>query len=190
MDAEVVRLRRLLDDLSGLYDQGSGSHRLNLKPTALTGWLRTMLGPWREEALIQGLEWSAVVPTDLPTVSIDPDRMGQALSNLLSNAIKFTPAGGEVTVRAGATADQVWVAVRDTGAGMSAEELSHLYTPYYRGGSGRRFAQGMGLGLTICRDLVQAHGGRIEVESAPDKGSTFTVWLPIAPPLPEDPSAT
>ena len=179
MDAEVVRLRRLLDDLAGLYDQVLGSHRLNVQPTALSEWLTTMLAPWREEALIQGLEWSAVVPRDLPTVSIDPDRMGQAISNLLSNAIKFTPAGGQVAVQAGATADHVWVMVRDTGTGMSAEELSHLYTPYYRGGSGRRFAQGMGLGLTISRDFVRAHGGRIEVESTPKKGSSFTVWLPI-----------
>jgi signal transduction histidine kinase len=177
MDGEVGRLRRLLDDLSGLYDQVLGSHRLNLRSTPLSEWLPALLAPWREEALSQGLEWSATVPRDLPTVSIDPDRMGQALANLLSNAIKFTPAGGRVSVNAGATADHVWVAVRDTGTGMSAEEISHLYTPYYRGGSGRRFAQGMGLGLTISRDLIQAHGGRIDVESTPKVGSCFTVWL-------------
>ena len=187
MDGEVMRLRRLLDDLAGLYDQVLGSHTLRLRSVALSEWLTTLLGPWREEAMIEGLEWQVAIPPDLPTLAVDPDRLGQALSNLLSNAIKFTPAGGQVSVTAWVNAGRVWVAVQDTGSGMTAEEQSHLYTPYYRSSSGRRFAQGMGLGLTIARDLVEAHGGKIEVQSAPQEGSCFTVWLPIVP-SPEAPT--
>ena len=105
--------------------------------------------------------------------------MAQVLGNLLSNAIKYTPPGGMVKISAGADAKNFWLKVSDSGAGIQAEEHEKIFLPFYRGDSGRRIKQGMGLGLTIAHDLVTAHGGQISVESTRGGGSEFTVTLPL-----------
>jgi len=178
MEAEVRRMRRLLDDLTHLYGQTLGPLELDRKPTALHPWLVQVVSPWREAARGKGLRWQADLPTDLPRLEIDPDRLAQALGNVVSNAIKYTPPGRGVTVSAGIEAGEVWIRVRDSGPGITPEEQVRIFMPFYRGSVGRRFPQGMGLGLSIARDLVTAHEGRIEVQSAPGAGSTFTIWLP------------
>jgi signal transduction histidine kinase len=101
---------------------------------------------------------------------------------LLDNAFKFTPPGGRVTVRAGAADESVWVAIADTGIGIAADELPNLFQEFYqgRGGHGAE-KRGMGLGLTISREIVQAHGGTIRVESAPGHGARFTFTIPQKP---------
>ena len=104
----------------------------------------------------------------------------------MSNAVKYTPAGGEVAISAGVEDANVWIRVRDTGIGIPSEEQARIFEPFYRGTTGRRFPQGMGLGLSIARDLLAAHGGRIEVESTPGVGSTFTLWLPMPLDYPTD----
>jgi signal transduction histidine kinase len=101
------------------------------------------------------------------------------LGNLISNAIKYTPKGGSVSVSAGVENNTLWVRVSDTGRGIDALELEHVFEPFYRSRSGRRFPQGLGLGLSIARDLVVAHNGRLEVQSIRGEGSHFTLWLPI-----------
>ena len=116
----------------------------------------------------------------MPTLVADPDRLGQAIGNLVSNAIKYTPEPGTVTVSAGGEQEMVWIRVSDSGRGISPEEQAQIFTPLYRGPTGVRFPQGMGLGLSIAHDLVVAHGGRIEVESEPGRGSHFTIWLPLS----------
>jgi two-component system sensor histidine kinase BaeS len=178
MEAEVRRMRHLLDDLTRLYDQTLGPLELERKPTALHPWLVQVLGPWREVAQDKELRWRTDLPADLPTLEIDPDRLAQALGNVVSNAIKYTLPGGEVGVSADTDGAEVWMRVRDSGPGITPEEQKRIFTPFYRGPAGRRFPQGMGLGLSIARDLVTAHGGRIEVQSTPGVGSTFTIWLP------------
>jgi signal transduction histidine kinase len=179
MDEEIAHLGRLLDDLARLREQLTGMLELARRPVAMNGWL-THLAATRGEAAHQtGLQWQLVIPSDLPTLEIDPDRLAQALGNLINNAIKYTPTGGVVSVEAGTEATQMYIRVSDTGPGIAAEELDRIFTPFYRGHTGRRFPQGMGLGLTIARDLVVAHGGRLQVESVPGRGSRFTVWLPI-----------
>jgi signal transduction histidine kinase len=102
------------------------------------------------------------------------------VGNLLSNAIKYTPAGGAVKVTASADEKTFWLKVHDTGAGIRADEQDKIFQPFYRGDTGRRIKQGMGLGLTIAHELVTAHGGQISVESTPGEGSEFTVMLPLA----------
>jgi two-component system sensor histidine kinase BaeS len=179
MESEIGRLRRLLADLAGLHDQVVGTLELARQTIDLEEWVANILGPWRQAAHDKGLEWQVTVPETLPTAEIDPDRLGQALGNLLSNAIKYTPPGGAVSVEAGAEAEAAWVKVRDTGPGISPEERERIFTPLYRGQSDRRFPQGMGLGLSIARDLAAAHGGRIEVDSTPGHGSEFTLWIPL-----------
>jgi signal transduction histidine kinase len=120
------------------------------------------------------------MPDDLAPVEADPRRLAQAIGNLVSNAIKFTPSGGKVTITAGQSDGEVWIRVSDTGPGMSEEELNRIFTPFYRSQRDRRFPQGMGLGLSIARDLAIAHGGRLEVDSTPGIGSRFTLWIPVA----------
>jgi signal transduction histidine kinase len=114
-------------------------------------------------------------------VRADPLRLDQVIGNLVSNAIKFTPDGGTVTIEAGESGSHVWVRVCDTGPGIPAEAQEKMFEPFVRGGQGRRFPQGMGLGLSIARELVEAHGGRLELESEAGFGSKFTVWLPRYP---------
>jgi two-component system sensor histidine kinase BaeS len=176
--AEVQRMQRLLDDLTHLYDQTLGPLELEPRPTALYPWLVQVFGPWREAAQDKEILWQADLPTDLPTLVIDPDRLAQAVGNVVSNAIKYTLPGGEVAVGAGIKDGEVWIRVRDSGPGIPPEEQGLIFTPFYRGTAGRRFPQGMGLGLSIARDLVVAHGGRVQVESTSAMGSTFTIWLP------------
>jgi signal transduction histidine kinase len=180
MDAEVVRLGRLLDDLAGLHDQVLGTLELNRQPTALGAWLARTLAPWRESALAKGLAWKATIPPDLPGAQVDPDRLGQVVGNLLSNAIKYTPPGGSVSVDAGTKGEEAWIRVSDTGPGISEEEQARIFAPFYRSQSGRRFPHGMGLGLNIAATLVAAHGGRLDLDSTPGQGSRFTVWLPLS----------
>lgn len=179
MDAELSHLQRLLDDVERLHDQVVGPLELDRRPVALAEWLHHMLAPWGAAAHEKGLRWEVALPSDLPTITVDSDRLAQALGNLLSNAIKYTPAGGIVSVGAGAEDDSIWIRVSDTGPGIALEDQDRIFAPFYRGDSARRFPQGMGLGLTIARDLAIAHGGRLELDSAPGQGSQFTLWLPL-----------
>ncbi len=178
MTGQIQLMRRLLDDLTRLYDQTLGPLELERKPVALGLWLAQELVTWREAAQHKGLRWQTDIPDDLPEVNMDAERIGQALGNIISNAIKYTPPGGEVTISAGEEEVEVWIRVRDTGVGIPPEEQARIFEPFYRGTTGRRFPQGMGLGLSIARDLLAAHGGRIEVASTLGVGSTFTLWLP------------
>jgi signal transduction histidine kinase len=182
MEDEIDRLRRLLDDLADLHDQVLGALELDRRTIALSEWLAHTLGPWREAAQEKGLRWQASIASALPVLEADPDRLGQVLGNLLSNAIKFTPSGGTVFVDAGAERGMAWIRVGDTGPGIAPEERERIFDPFYRSQPGRRFPQGMGLGLSIARDVVVAHGGRLELESTPGLGSRFTVYLPLSEP--------
>lgn len=180
MDGETARLQRLLDDLAELYDQVLGTLELNRRTIALSEWLPVELLPWQSAASAKSLHWQVEIPDNLPSLQADPDRLSQALGNLVSNALKFTSAGGTVSVRAGQGTGEVWVDVSDTGPGIPTGELEKIFIPFFRGDQGRRIVQGMGLGLTIARDILNAHRGRIEVESTPDKGSRFRMVLPAS----------
>ena len=179
IDEELRRLQRLLDDVAGLHDQVLGTLELNRQPVNVNEWLPHVLTAWREAAHKKGLHWGIVLPDNLPRVKLDPDRAAQAVGNLVSNAIKYTSRPGSVKIEAGTAGGRLFIRVNDTGPGMSREEQAHIFDPFYRGRSVRRFPQGMGLGLSIARDMVAAHGGQIEVDSAPGLGTHFTIWLPI-----------
>jgi signal transduction histidine kinase len=177
MDDQVERLSPLLDSLTDLHDQVLGTLELNLQPVALSEWLPRTVTPWREVAHDKGLHWQMEVAGSLPMVEVDADRLAQALGNLLSNAIKYTPEG-TITVKASVQDSGVAIVVGDTGIGVAPSEQDRIFEPFYRSSRDKRFPQGMGLGLSIARDLVLAHGGRLEVESAPGEGSRFTILLP------------
>jgi two-component system sensor histidine kinase BaeS len=122
------------------------------------------------------------VPADLPPVRADEDRIGQVLLNLVGNALQYTATGGQVRITAHRQGAEIQISVIDTGIGVSAEHLSLLFTRFYRVDKSRsRVGGGSGIGLTIAKHLVEAHGGRIWAESpGPGQGSTFTFTLPIA----------
>ena len=179
LDGETLRLQRLLEDLAGLHDQVLGSLELNRKPLKLQDWLLEIVSPWEAAAREKGLSWRLEVEQDLPEIELDPDRMAQALGNLLSNAVKFTPAGGQVAISVHRMEKELVMEVEDSGPGIPQGEQEKVFQPFYRGSQGRRIVQGMGLGLSIVRQVAEAHGGQIEVESQPGKGSCFRLRLPM-----------
>jgi len=178
MEDEINILRRLLDDLTGLYDQFVGSFLLEFQPVNLNKWLPNFFQTQREAANAKGVQWQINISDDLPVMEVDPIRLAQAIGNVVNNAIKFTPRGGTVSVESGVQASDMWIRIRDTGPGIPLEDQGLLFTPFFRGRSKTRFPQGMGLGLSIARELVMAHQGRLEFESIPGEGSCFTIWLP------------
>lgn len=179
MAAETDRLQPLLANLTELHDQVLGALELNFRPTRLSEWLACTIATWREAAHLKGLQWQETIPETLPVLEIDPDRLAQVLGNLVSNAIKYTGPGGLITVAAGTDQNQLWLRVSDTGLGISPEVMERIFEPFYRAQPGRRFPQGLGLGLTIAQDLITAHGGKLEVASEAGRGSQFTIWLPL-----------
>lgn len=129
------------------------------------------------------------IPEKPLAMELDSQRVGQVLRHLLNNAVKFTPRGGRISLALQAMEAGIRFEVRDTGIGISPEQLPHVFTKFYQADSSNTREQGgVGLGLAICRSYVEAHGGRIGVESEPQAGSCFWVELPAAPvtPLPEE----
>ena len=181
MDDETLRLQYLLDELANLYDKVTGRLELDRQPVETDTWLRSVLVPWRAAAEEKHLAWQEEFPSTLPAMTIDAQRMAQVLGNLASNAIKYTPPGGRLQFSATADERNFWLKVSDTGAGVQPDELEKIFLPFYRGETGRRIKQGLGLGLTIARELVIAHGGDLSVESAPGQGSQFTLRVPLTP---------
>ncbi len=177
IEMEIERMTPLLDELSQLHGQVEGNVHLDRRPTDMNAWLPPVLAPWRAAAIDKGLQWEAQIAPDLPTLDVDPGRLAQALSNLLSNAVKYTVAG-QVSVQATADGGRLLIAIADTGLGIAAEDMDHVFDPFYRSPQVTRYPYGLGLGLTIAHDLVRAHGGDIELESKVGEGSRFTVRLP------------
>jgi len=181
MEDEISILRRLLDDLTGLYDQFVGTFALAFQAINLSEWLPGLIRNQREAAQEKGLTWHSNIGADLPIIEVDPDRIAQAIGNLIDNALKFTHSGGEITFSAGFKGNEIWIRVQDTGSGIPIEDQEFVFTPFFLGRTDKRFPQGMGLGLSIASDLVTAHQGRLEFESVPGEGSCFTIWLPNPP---------
>jgi heavy metal sensor kinase len=136
-----------------------------------------LFGPSAED---KGVTLNCNVPERIRPVG-DNQMIQRMLSNLLDNAVKYTPAGGSVTVSVSETEMGVSISVRDTGAGISEDDLPHVFERFYRGDQSRSRA-GIGLGLSLARAIARAHGGEIAVTSEPNQGSTFTVVLPKAKP--------
>ncbi len=179
MEDEINILRRLLNDLTGLYDQVVGTFTLERRIINLNELLPTLVRSQREAAQAKGLNWISDIHSNIPVINVDPGRLAQAIGNLVDNAIKFTPPGGEITYSAGFQGSEIWIRVQDTGTGIPVEDQEYVFTTFFQSRAETRFPQGMGLGLSIAHDLVTAHKGRLEFESLPGEGSSFTIWLPI-----------
>jgi len=181
VEDEVKRMQPLLDDLAQLHGQVLGVRDLNLEPLDLSDWLPSTLLPWRAAAIDKGLAWTAEIPADLPTLELDQERMAQVIGNLLSNAIKYTPPGGKVAFSAEADGHEVRLCVSDDGPGIITQEQKSVFEPFFRSQQQRRFPQGLGLGLTIARDIVESHGGQLVLDADYGEGSRFIVKLPLEP---------
>jgi signal transduction histidine kinase len=180
MDLELGNLQRLLEDLAHLHDQVLGPLELNFKNIPPGEWLLTVLRPWEELARQKGISWFVSIPTVMPAVRVDPTRFSQIVGNLISNAIKYTPPRGQIEISAGVEDRMFWLQVSDTGSGIALDEQENVFKAFYRVHENNLSYEGMGLGLSIARDLVEAHHGWMTLTSEPGKGSRFTVFLPIA----------
>jgi two-component system sensor histidine kinase BaeS len=178
MESEVILLQHLLEDLAHL-EQGFSPHNLQLQTIQVSEWLPMILRTWNQAALDKKLIWEQAIPGSLPPATFDPERIAQALENLLSNAIRYTPAGGAVRVSALTEENMLVIHVQDTGPGISPDEQPYIFQPLFRGKAAKRFSEGMGLGLSIARDLVQAHNGTLTFQSTPGQGSRFSIRLPL-----------
>jgi two-component system CheB/CheR fusion protein len=182
LETAAHTIRRLAEDLLDVARGTSGHMRVNREHYAslapLVEGVIEAFGPaaTQKDVTLLGKLESASGPAE-----VDADRLQQIVSNLLSNAIRFTPPGGRIEVHCGRRTDCVELLVRDTGKGIAAEALPRVFERYWQGQPALDADSGLGLGLSICRMLVELHQGQIEVMSdGPGRGTTFVVRLPLA----------
>jgi len=173
---ETRVLSRLVDDLRTLSLAEAGALTLHREPTDVGQLLTDSVASFRVQADSAGVELATVVDGVLPQLEIDPVRMREVLSNLLSNALRYTPRGGTVRVGASLSDGTVRISVRDSGPGIAAEALPHIFDRFYKSDESR----GAGLGLAIAKSLVVAHGGEIDATSEVGHGTDMRFTLPIA----------
>ncbi len=178
---QTLLLRRLVNDLRELALAEAGELRMSQAPLDLATIVRHAANSMRPAAEQKDIRLEVdIVGAPLQIIG-DAQRLEQVLLNLLSNAVRHTPARGTVTVRAWKEDESVHVQVRDTGPGIAPEDIPHVFERFWRGDKSRtRGTGGTGLGLAIARNWVEAHGGRIWVESQPGRGATFTFVIPLA----------
>ena len=178
---QVLYLSELVEDLRLLADTEAGDISLHREPGSLAEALRASVEGVRARAEAKGVAVASRLPASAPDVTFDRTRIAQVVGNLLDNAIRHTPAGGSVTVYMYVSAASATVSIRDNGEGIPAETLPFVFDRLYRVDPSRsRATGGAGLGLTIARKLVEAHGGSIRAESAAGEGATFVLELPLA----------
>ncbi len=185
---QVALLTRLTSDLRELSLAESGQLKLELAPTDLVDLVRRKAMQFESQAAEKGVHVATELPPSEQRANVDSGRIEQVLANLLSNAIRHTPSGGTITVSVGPgtaasgapNARSVLISVADTGEGIAPEHIPHLFERFYRVETSRsRSGGGAGLGLAIVKRMVEAHGGRVWVESQPGKGATFRVEIPV-----------
>ena len=172
-------LSRLVHNLTIL--QALPPEILDLDPVSIVEIVRNVLASYLDAAQDAGVKLQEELPSELPLVLCDCERMELAFGHLVDNGIKFSPDGGTITLRAWSDQDMVYVSIADEGIGISAEQQEHLFERFYQadGSASRRFG-GMGVGLALACEIVEAHGGTIGVESERGEGSVFTIVLPRA----------
>jgi signal transduction histidine kinase len=178
---EVALLSRLVEDLQELALAEAGELKLVRQPEDASGLIKKSVATIESKATAKGLSVSIDLPESLPPADIDFHRVSQVLRNLLENAVTHTGRGGSITVAARQMDNMVEVSVADTGEGIPVEDLPNMFERFYRVDKSRaRATGGTGLGLTIAKRLVEAHGGQIAVQSEVGKGSRFAFTIPVA----------
>ena len=179
---EADRLQRLVHDLQELSRAEAVSSQLEPSPSNPGELVQRVMAQLQPQFADKGIELTCDVSSQLPLVRADADRVGQVLTNLVGNALQYTPPGGRVTITAACVGSTVQFSVGDTGFGLSPDDLSKVFQRFYRVDKSRsRASGGSGVGLTIARHIVEAHGGEIWAESLGlGQGSTFCFTLPLA----------
>ncbi|MGH8908226.1 MAG: sensor histidine kinase [Egibacteraceae bacterium] len=172
---ETAVMSRLLDDLQLLSTAEAGALKLYREPVAPSALVEDAVAGFRAAAQAEQVRLSSRVAPGLPSLDVDPVRIGEVLSNLLSNALRHTPPGGAVEIVAAPCDGGVALTVSDTGAGIPAAEAAHIFDRFVKSAD----SGGAGLGLAIAKTLVEAHAGRITVDSEPGRGTTMRVLLPV-----------
>ena len=181
LDEEATLLSRLVDDLQELSLADAGELKLNCRVEDLAKLIEQTVAPVQVQAATKGISVSIDLSDRLSSVKIDYNRISQVLRNLLENAIAHTAKGNSITLTAKQQGNRVEVSVTDTGEGIPIEDLPNIFERFYRVDKSRaRATGGTGLGLTIAKRLIEAHGGKIEVRSEPGKGSRFSFTIPIS----------
>jgi signal transduction histidine kinase len=178
---EVDLLARLVADLQELSLAEAGQLALQRQPADLGQLCRQVVAAMQPQATSQGVILAVAQAALSATSLVDTDRIGQVLRNVVGNALRYTPAGGSVTLDCQANGKMAILTVRDTGAGIAADDLPHIFDRFYRGEKSRsRAGGGAGLGLAIVKQLVEAHGGQVWAESTPGNGAAFHISLPLS----------
>ena len=175
---ESDRVVAMLNTLMDISEAETGTMQLRLEPCDLSDLIGQTVDLYEDLAEERGVRIDSAVSGQL-TVSVDRNRMRQVLANLLDNAVKYTPSGGRVEIAAHRDGANAVLTVTDTGIGIPAEELPHIWTRLYRGDKSRS-TRGLGLGLSLVKAIVEAHHGRVEVQSEPGAGARFILRLPSA----------
>jgi two-component system sensor histidine kinase KdpD len=178
VDEETDRLNSMLTEAVQMSRIEAGKLQLHRSPQSLEKIVRTQLGRLGER--LDGRNIEVSIPESLPQVSADPEFMGIVIAQLLSNALRYTPPGSPLTLRAVTEDPEVIFTLEDHGPGISEKEQRRIFEKFYRGKDQRELIPGTGMGLTIAREIVRAHNGRIWVESEPGKGAKFSFSLPRA----------
>ena len=174
---EADRVRSLLDALMDLAEAETGAMRLQRDDITLAELVQDAIDLYSELAEEKALHLTLDAGPDVPPITGDRVRIRQAIANLIDNAVKYTPSGGRITVTVRPAQDGAEISVIDTGPGILPEDRERIWERLYRGDASRS-QRGLGIGLSLVRAIVEAHGGRATVESAPGGGSRFAVWLP------------
>jgi signal transduction histidine kinase len=182
MRREIDRLSRMIDDLFELAQIDAGALRLNRATVDIREIAADVADAMQVQAKKNDIEVTLECAEQVPMLSLDGARMERAVANLVRNAVEHTPTGGRVDIRVAPLDGSVTLSVTDSGPGIAAEDLPHVWDRFYRGEKSRRRSEengdGAGLGLAIVKGIVEAHGGRAEVASPSTSGATFVVRIP------------
>ena len=175
------RLELLIDDLLNISALESQQAKLDCAPVSLRATAAAVIEELSQRAHDKNIQVTLEIPADLPAVSADVQRLHEVFVNLLDNAIKYTPAGSRIQVSAAPSNGHLKICVADNGPGIAAEHLARIFERFYRVDKARsRELGGTGLGLAIVKHIIQAHGGKVWVESELEQGSQFYFTLPVA----------
>lgn len=178
MDATLKGMGELLEDIALAAQPGHQRVVLNLIQVDPNALLKKLVARHKMRADLRGINLSFQATRDLPTIEADKKRLNQILGNLISNALKFTPSGANIAVHAEEHEANILFIVDDDGPGIPPEDMANIFEPFFQSSDKRHIRQGMGLGLTIVKQLVDAHGGTIELINRPEGGLCVIVSLP------------
>jgi signal transduction histidine kinase len=179
---ESDRLSRLVENILDFSRMEEGRREYRFEPLDPSPWLRTLVADFVTEIAANGAAVEADIQDGLPPISADKEALGSAVRNLLDNAVKYSPGLKTVWLDAGAEGNAVKISVRDKGVGISEHDRKRIFDRFYRAeGEISKRIKGAGLGLSLVKHVVTAHGGTVECQSRVGEGSIFTIRLPAVP---------